>query len=78
MRTYDVILISEEMIMKGVKKIRLHMLLTQEELAERLGLTRQMISRYEHGLSMPSRNVIKQLLQLASDNNIVVTVDEFF
>ena len=40
------------MVGKNIKKIRENMKLTQEELAEKLSVTRQAISNYETGGSL--------------------------
>lgn len=56
-----------------IKKLREHRNMTQDELADKLGITRQAISRYENG----DRGVNQDLLfRLA--NFFKVPIDEFF
>ncbi len=61
-----------------VKTLRQKLLMTQSELAEKLGMSKQMISNYENGLYSPSMTTIKKLMQIASENNIEIDVNDFF
>lgn len=61
-----------------VKTIRERLLLTQEELAKELGISRQMIWAYETGKSVPRFKVIKKLLEMAKNNDIHVNSEDFF
>lgn len=61
-----------------VKLIRERLLLTQAQLAERLGVCRQMVWAYETGKSMPRFDVVKKLMEMARHNNIQVNAEDFF
>ena len=61
-----------------VRKIRDGLLLTQLEFADLLKVSRMTISSYECGQSMPRVKMIKKLLALASENNIKISVSDFF
>lgn len=61
-----------------VKKVRQHLLLTQQQMAERLNVSRQMISSYESGRSSPRMDVIRLVLAIAIRHKIDVVVDDFF
>jgi len=61
-----------------VKIIRERLLMTQEDLANRLGICRQMIWAYEKGHSMPRYEVVKKLMAMAKHNNIEVNAADFF
>lgn len=54
--------------------------LTQQELADQLGLNRRMITRYENGLSFPrTRKAYKRIAELFGvDVNYLLTEDEAF
>jgi DNA-binding XRE family transcriptional regulator len=61
-----------------VKIIREGLLLTQDDLAKQLGVSRQMIWAYEKGHSMPRFEVVKKLMAMAKHNNILVNAADFF
>lgn len=61
-----------------VKIIRERMLLTQDDFAKVLGLSRQMIWAYEKGRSMPRFETIKKLMEMARLNNIDIDAADFF
>lgn len=61
-----------------VKIIRQRLLMTQGQFAEKLGMSKQMISNYENDLYSPSMATIKKLMQIANENNIEVGIDDFF
>jgi len=61
-----------------IKKIREHMLLTQEGLSKLLKICRPMLSEYETGRRKPRFELIKKLLVIAEENNIDVKVEDFF
>jgi DNA-binding XRE family transcriptional regulator len=61
-----------------VKNIRQKLLMTQSEFAQKLSMSKQMISNYENGLYKPSMTVIKKLIKIAKDNDIDINVDDFF
>lgn len=54
--------------------------LTQQEVADGLGINRRMITRYEHGLSFPrSRDAYKKIADYFEvDVNYLLTEDEEF
>jgi DNA-binding transcriptional regulator YiaG len=61
-----------------IKKVRERLLLTQEGFSSLLGICRPMLSEYETGRRKPRFALIKKILIIAKDNNIDVTVDDFF
>lgn len=61
-----------------VKSIRKRLLLTQEDLATYLGISRQMVWAYETGKSMPRFETIKSLMKLAKDFGIEINAEDFF
>lgn len=61
-----------------VKRIRERLFLTQGQLADKLGICRQMVWAYEKGHSMPRFDVAKKLMALAKENNIEFNAEEFF
>jgi len=61
-----------------VKKIRDHMLITQEQLAKELGVCRQMIWKYERSVSVPRFEIIKKLILMAKNNGIEIETNDFF
>ena len=54
------------MVGKNIKKIREKMKLTQEELAEKLSVTRQAISNYETGKTQSGSNSLNVTLEYSS------------
>jgi transcriptional regulator with XRE-family HTH domain len=61
-----------------VKLIREKLLLTQGDLALRLGISRQMVWAYESGKSMPRFDVVKKLMAMAKHNDVKVNAEDFF
>ena len=61
-----------------VKIIRERLVLTRTALAERLGISRQMVWAYETGKSMPRYEVIKKLMLMAKHNDIEINPEDFF
>lgn len=61
-----------------VKVIRERLLITQAQLAERLGISRQMVWAYETGRSMPRFDIVKKLMDMARHNNIQINAEDFF
>ncbi len=57
--------------------IRRKLLLRQDEFADLLLVSRQTISMYETGRSIPRFNVIKRLMKIAQDHNIEVRIEDF-
>lgn len=52
------------MVGKNIKKIREKMKLTQEELAEKLSVTRQAISNYETGKTQPDIETLNKIASI--------------
>ena len=58
---------------KNIKHLRLQQKLTQDELAERLFVTRQTISNYETGKSKPDVEMLAKIAEvLETDANTVI------
>ena len=55
---------------ENIKKIRLSLLLTQQEFAELLGVTYESVNRYENGKSNPTLKVQRKLLEIVKKNNL--------
>ena len=51
-------------ISKNIQKHRLNESLTQEQLAEKVAVTRQAVSRWENGDSLPDINMVTKLAEL--------------
>ncbi len=54
------------MIAERIRQARLAADLTQEQLADKVGMTKQVISKYENGKSEPNASVIMKLTQALS------------
>ncbi|MCI5746087.1 MAG: helix-turn-helix domain-containing protein [Erysipelotrichaceae bacterium] len=48
-----------------IKKIRLDLMLTQTEFAEKLGISFASVNRYENGKSIPTLKVQRKFLELS-------------
>lgn len=57
-------------VAKNIKKIRLESGITQEELAEKLFVTRQTISNWENGKSQPDIETLTTLAEVLSVDNL--------
>ena len=58
---------------KNIKELRIRAKLTQEELAEKLFVTRQTVSNYENGKSRPDVDMIVRIGEvLNADANTVI------
>lgn len=55
------------------KRLRIRANLTQQEVADRLHITRQSISKWEQNISLPPLSVILELVEILS-----CTLDELF
>lgn len=55
---------NQENIGKFIAKLRKEKKLTQEQLAEKLGVTDKSISRWENGKTMPDYSVVQQLCEI--------------
>lgn len=62
-----------EIIGKRIKQIRLSKKLTQDELAEKLELTKSYISKLENGVTIPNVSLLYSLADILN-----VSVHEFF
>ena len=49
---------------EDIKKIRLNLMLTQQEFAELLGVAQETVNRYENGKSNPTLKVQRKLSEL--------------
>ena len=54
---------------KNIKDLRIRAKLTQEELAEKLFVTRQTVSNYENGKSRPDVDMIVKIGQFVARNS---------
>ena len=54
----------------GIKKLRKKLLITQNELAIKLGVSFASVNRYENQVFEPSMKVKRQLKRLFEENNI--------
>ena len=59
-----------------IKNIRIHLLLSQTDFAEKLGVSRQIINNYEHRQRKPSLKFIKKLKEVAEQNNIPFNIND--
>ena len=62
------ILVDQEKIGKFIKKLRKDNNLTQDELAKKLGVTYQAVSKWENGKSIPDIAVLKTISELFNVN----------
>jgi DNA-binding transcriptional regulator YiaG len=63
-----------------IRATRLRLGFSQHDLAERLGVTKMTIHRWEHGISKPSRRAIKQLKGISAADlftHLVVSCEEY-
>ncbi len=59
-----------------VKKLREKMLVTQEELAEILGVSFASVNRYENGKTVPTMKVKRKIVELCKKNKIELAMKE--
>ena len=64
-------------VAETIKKIRFQLCLEQHELGKLVGVSGASISQYERGNRKPSLPTIRNMLTLAKENKIDVTVDDF-
>ena len=64
---------NQERIGKFIAELRKEQNLTQEQLAEKLGVTSKSISRWENGKTMPDYSILKDLCQ-----ELQISINEFF
>ena len=55
---------------KTIKKLRLKMMLTQEEFAKELGVSFETVNRWENSKCEPTMKLRRKLLSLAKDNGV--------
>ena len=53
-------------------------MITQSELAKKLGISRQMVWAYEKNRSVPSFGIAQKLMQLALEHGIAIKAESFF
>ena len=63
---------NQEKIGKFIAKCRKDRNITQEQLAEKLGVTNKSVSRWENGVNMPDYSILKELC-----NILDIDVNEF-
>ena len=61
---------------EGIKKLRRKLLLTQAELAEKLGISFASVNRYENGVYEPTMRVKRKLKKLFDENGIKLEDDD--
>lgn len=59
-----------------VKKLREEMLVTQEEMAEILGVSFASVNRYENGKTVPTMKVKRKIVELCKKNKIELAMKE--
>ena len=64
---------NQEKIAKFIAKLRKEKKLTQEQLAEKLGVTAKSVSRWENGVCLPDVSLFKDLC-----NILEITLNDFF
>ena len=64
---------NQEKIGKFISKLRKEKKLTQEQLAEKLGVTAKSVSRWENGVCLPDVSLFKDLC-----NILEITLNDFF
>lgn len=61
-----------------IKKIRIQLCLGQDEFAEKIGVTKSSVCKYEKGDRTPRISVIRKIKELAEKNDIDITIEDFF
>lgn len=61
-----------------IRKLRINLMLEQEEFAEKIGVTKSAISKYEAGVIKPRLPKIRAMIQLAKENNLQIKLEDFF
>lgn len=59
-----------------VKNLREKMLLTQEEMAEILGVSFASVNRYENGKTVPTMKVKRKIVELCRKNKVELVMKE--
>jgi transcriptional regulator with XRE-family HTH domain len=60
-----------------IKKIRLNLCLEQEQFANILGISKSAIYNYEKGHRTPRLRIIKKLREIAKENGMEFSVEDF-
>ena len=60
-----------------IKRIRINLCLEQDEFAQKLGITKSAICNYERGLRIPRLSIIRKMRDLAKENGMEFSVDDF-
>lgn len=60
-----------------VKKIRINMCLEQDQFAQRIGVSKSAICNYERGIRTPRLSIIKKMRELAKENGMDFSVEDF-
>ena len=60
-----------------IKKIRIHIGLEQGEFAEKLGISKAAVCNYEKGLRTPRFPIIRRMRELAKENGMEYTIEDF-
>lgn len=61
-----------------VKILRKSLGMTQADFAKKMGVSRTMIGNYEFGRKSPSYKMIKKLIGVGKENNIIIKFEDFF
>jgi transcriptional regulator with XRE-family HTH domain len=62
----------------AVKILRQQLLLTQAAFAKEIGISREIVGKYESSQRYPKTSTIKKMLELARKNNIEINIEDFF
>lgn len=62
---------------KLLRKIRLNLFLTQDQMADKIGVCSYSISQYECGRRFPTMMTFKNILDLANSNGMSYSRDNF-
>lgn len=60
-----------------IKKVRLKLMLDQEEFGNLIGVGRQAVSYYETGVRKPGLKTLRRLKEVARQNNIKIKFEGF-
>lgn len=60
-----------------IKNFRLNMMLGQKEFAELLDISINTVSNWERGIGTPHLSSIKKMIQMARDNKIRLSMEDF-
>lgn len=55
---------------KKIKKLRDKLIITQAELAEKLGVSFASVNRWENGVHEPTTKIKRKIIDLCKENNI--------